>query len=174
MRAGSVHGVKLSATSRTILTGLCFSLNSRTTVSAPHQLLQYKYSVHMCGDRHVLGRELFSRSEGLRGHGHGTVYRSDCANVLESVHGRVRQFAEPASARLGEGLGGRARVPVSVGDGFGFRLFGRVQRVTERLTITDARVGQLLRDGSDLGKILQLQADAGRDLVADYFVLRGF
>ncbi len=38
---------------------------SRTRVSAPHQLLQYKHSVHMRRDGHVVGRELLGRGGAL-------------------------------------------------------------------------------------------------------------
>src|SRR5271163_3264538 len=64
--------------------------------------------------------------------------------------------------------------PIGIGYGFRLGFLSRVKRVAERLAVTDAGVGELLGYGADLGKILEFQTDAGRDLVADHFVLGVF
>src|SRR5260370_23064577 len=90
------------------------------------------------------------------------------------MDGRIGEFSERASAGSGEGLRRRVGAPVGVGDSFALGLIGRVERVTERLAFTDTGVGKLLGDWADFRKILELQADAGRDLVPDDSMLRVF
>jgi len=117
-------------------------------VSAPHELLQYKHSVHVRGDCHVLRREFLGRGGALccHRHGHATaLHGRHPANIFKGIDGSIGEFAERASTGGGERLRRSAGTTVGVGDGFALSFVGRVQRVAERLAFTDARLGKLLR-----------------------------
>jgi hypothetical protein len=139
---------------------LYFKLNSAFTCAV---------TVTLC--RKFLGRSRRSRI-GRRGHrphaGHGYP------GILKGVDRGVREVSNGSARRTSQRVSRVSWPPVRVFDRFVLGFIHILERVAQGLGLADIGVGELLRDRSDLGEILQLQGDVGRNAVSNDFTLRIF
>src|SRR5580704_5227450 len=138
-------------------------------------LLQIKQGVDVGRDCEVLRGELFGGRGGGAGHGaHGAGHVGDWyALVLEGVDRGVGKFADGASAGAGEGVGGVAGAAIGVFDCFVLGFVNIFESVVQGLGFAHVGFSELLGEGSDLGKVLELESDVGGDAVADELLLGG-
>ena len=140
------------------------------------RLLQIEQSIHVRRDCYGLRGEFLGggrRGVGHGGHGAGHARTNDSL-VFEGVDGSVGEFSNGAAAGAGDAVGGIAGAPVSVFHGLVLSFVHIFQGVAQGLSLADVGVGELLRDGADLGKIFEFERHIGGDAISDYFLFRIF
>jgi len=118
---------------------------------------------------HVLWRELFCWRRGdHRIHlGHRASHRHHDPGIFERIDRSVREFPDAASAGSSNRVRGVSGAAIRIFYCFVLRLVDVFERVVQRLGLANVCVGELLGNGADFGKVLQLECDVRGDPVSD-------